>query len=102
MITSTFTIVATDGEDWGVAVASRVLAVGAIVPTADASWGVVATQAGVNVGWKRAGMSLLQDGCSAQEAVDRLVAEDARPDARPLIVLDRAGRPAAHSGADSP
>src|ERR1700691_2572044 len=100
MITSTFTIVATDGDEWGVAVASRVLAVGAIVPAADASWGVVATQAAVNVGWKRAGMSLLQSGCSAQQAVDRLVAEDARPDVRQLIVLDRAGRAAAHSGED--
>ena len=100
MITSTFTIVATDGEEWGVAVASRVLAVGAIVPAADASWGVVATQAAVNVGWKRAGMSLLQSGCSAQQAVDQLVAEDARPDVRQLIVLDRAGRAAAHSGED--
>ena len=100
MITSTFTIVATDGKEWGVAVASRVLAVGAIVPAADASWGVVATQAAVNVGWKRAGMSLLQGGCSAQLAVDRLVAEDARPDVRQLIVLDRAERAAAHSGED--
>lgn len=98
MITSTFTIVATDGEDWGVAVASRVLAVGAIVPAADASWGVVATQAGVNVGWKRAGMSLLRSGRSAQQTVDQLVAEDPSPDVRQLLVLDRDGRAAAHSG----
>ena len=98
MITSTFTIVATDGEEWGVAVASRVLAVGAIVPAADASLGVVATQAAVNVGWKRAGMSLLRQGKPAQQAVDLLVAEDPSPDARQLIVLDRAGRAAAHSG----
>ena len=100
VITSTFTIVATDGEDYGVAVASRVLAVGAIVPAADASWGVVATQAGVNVGWKRAGMSLLASGNSAQQTVDRLVAEDPGADARQLIVLDRAGQAAAHSGKD--
>jgi uncharacterized Ntn-hydrolase superfamily protein len=98
VITSTFTIVATDGAEWGVAVASRVLAVGAIVPEADARWGVVATQATVNVGWKRAGMSLLKRGKSAQQTVDQLVAEDASPDVRQLIVLDRGGRAAAHSG----
>jgi uncharacterized Ntn-hydrolase superfamily protein len=98
VITSTFTIVATDGEEWGVAVASRVLAVGAIVPAADASWGVVATQATVNVGWKRAGLSLLASGKSAQETAGQLVAEDPSPDVRQLIVLDRAGRAAAHSG----
>jgi uncharacterized Ntn-hydrolase superfamily protein len=99
VITSTFTIVATDGAEWGVAVASRVLAVGAIVPEADASWGVVATQAGVNVGWKRAGMSLLRSGRSAQQTVDQLVAEDPSPDVRQLLVLDHDGRAAAHSGA---
>jgi len=98
VITSTFTIVATDGEEWGVAVASRVLAVGAIVPEADGSWGVVATQATVNVGWKRAGMSLLRQGKPAQETIDLLVAEDPSPDVRQLIVLDGAGRAAAHSG----
>jgi uncharacterized Ntn-hydrolase superfamily protein len=98
VLTSTFTIVATDGTDWGVAVASRVLAVGAIVPAADAGWGVIATQAGVNVGWKRAGMALLERGMPAQAAVDQLVADDTSPDIRQLIVLDHAGRAAAHTG----
>jgi uncharacterized Ntn-hydrolase superfamily protein len=100
VITSTFTIVATDGEEWGVAVASRVLAVGAIVPAADARWGAVATQAGVNVGWKQAGLSLLRKGNSAQQTVDHLVAVDESPDVRQLIVLDRTGQAAAYSGKD--
>ena len=50
--TGTFTIVATDGIDWGVAVASRVLAVGGIVPAVESKIGAIATQAKVNVAWK--------------------------------------------------
>ena len=49
----TFSIVgrSDDGESWGVAVASKFLAVGGAVPVARAGLGGVATQAEANVAW---------------------------------------------------
>ena len=50
----TFSIVArsADGESWGVAVASKFLAVGSAVPAAVAGVGAIATQASANVAYK--------------------------------------------------
>ena len=98
LITSTFTIAAKDGADWGVAVASRVLAVGGIVPAVESSVGAIATQATVNVAWKGQGLTLLRAGEPAQAVVARLVAGDAAADRRQLAVVDRDGGVAAHTG----
>jgi uncharacterized Ntn-hydrolase superfamily protein len=96
--TGTFTIVATDGIDWGVAVASRALGVGGIVPAVASQIGAIATQARVNVAWKSEGLLLLRRGESARAVVDVLVASDATPDNRQLAVLDGQGRVAAYTG----
>ena len=50
----TFSIVARsdDGESWGVAVASKFLAVGSVVPAAAAGVGAIATQADANLAYK--------------------------------------------------
>lgn len=98
MITSTFTIAATDGVDWGVAVASRVLAVGGIVAAVSAKVGAIATQATVNVAWKAEGLQMLRDGLSAPEVVQALVAGDDAPQGRQLAVVDRHRQVAAHTG----
>ena len=98
MVTSTFTIVATDGIDWGVAVASRVLAVGGIVPGVIAQVGAIATQAQVNVAWKAEGLQMLGDGMSAPEVVQALVTGDDAPQVRQLAVIDRNHQVAAHTG----
>ena len=97
---STFSIVARDPEsgEWGVAVQSKFLCVGSIVPWAVAGAGAVATQAWSNVGFGPAGLDLLRRGTPAREVVDRLIAEDSGRDHRQLGVVDRAGASAAWTG----
>lgn len=98
----TFSIVgrSDDGESWGVAVASRFLAVGAVVPAAVAGLGALATQADINVAWKGEGLSLLDDGAPADVVVERLVADDFRREHRQLGVVDADGHAATHTGAE--
>lgn len=96
----TFSIVARsdDGTSWGVAVASKFLAVGNVVPIARAGVGAVATQANANVAWKNAALQLLTDGLSAAIVVQRLVDEDGRDD-RQIGIVDARGDAATHTGA---
>jgi len=63
----TFSIVArsADGTQWGVAVASKFLAAGAVVPAARAGVGAVATQSFVNLRYLPDGLALLAQGASA-------------------------------------
>jgi uncharacterized Ntn-hydrolase superfamily protein len=98
----TFSIVARseDGESWGVAVASKFLAVGSVVPAAVAGIGAVATQAEANVAWKAEALALLDEGAPAQVAVDRLVEDDESAASRQLGIVDAEGGAAAHTGAD--
>lgn len=94
----TFSIVATDGTSWGVAVASKFLAVGSVVPAAIAGIGAVATQADANVAYKPAGLALLEAGLSAGETLAALLAEDEGRDHRQVGVVDAAGGAASHTG----
>jgi len=97
----TFSIVArsTDGESWGVAVASKFLAVGSVVPAAVAGVGAIAVQAEPNVAWKGLALSMLDDGATAQVALDRLLEDDDSPDDRQAGLVDQEGGAAAHTGA---
>jgi len=101
-IVATFSIVAYDAETgaMGCAVESRYFAVGAVVCWGEAGVGVVATQANVNVGYGPKGVDLLREGLSAQQVVDRLLAEDTFPgkDGRQLAVVDARGGIAVHTG----
>ena len=74
----TFSIVARDAVtgDLGIAVASKFLAVGSVVPSARAGVGAVATQASANVAYGPDGLALLASGVGAAEALARLVAAD--------------------------
>ena len=96
----TFSIVArsADGQSWGVAVASKVLAVGNAVPAATAGIGAVATQASANVAWKREGLALLADGLAAPVALQRLIDTDDGRDHRQIGIVDAAGVPATYTG----
>jgi uncharacterized Ntn-hydrolase superfamily protein len=98
----TFSIVARspDGESWGVAVASKFLAVGSVVPAAVAGIGAVATQADANVAWKGLALALLDEGATAPVALERLLADDAAPTHRQLGLVDQEGTAAAHTGVD--
>jgi uncharacterized Ntn-hydrolase superfamily protein len=95
---STFSIVATDGVDWGVAVASKFLAVGAVVPAAAAAVGAVATQAMSAASYKRRGLALLAQGRYAVEVVELLTKSDLDRDRRQLGVVDRDGGAASYTG----
>jgi uncharacterized Ntn-hydrolase superfamily protein len=97
----TFSIVArsSDGESWGVAVASKFLAVGSVVPAAVAGLGAIAVQAEPNVAWKGLALSMLDDGATARVALDRLLEDDDSPDDRQAGLVDQEGGGAAHTGA---
>jgi uncharacterized Ntn-hydrolase superfamily protein len=96
----TFSIVAADpaAGDWGVAVASKFLAVGAVVPWARAGVGAVATQSWANTSFGPAGLDLMATGLSASESLDRLLADDDDRDQRQVGSVDGAGRPATFTG----
>ena len=96
----TFSIVArsADGSQWGVAVASKFLAVGAAVPAARFGVGALATQAFANLAYKSDGLHLLNRGLTAQEVVDTLTADDELRDQRQLGVVDRDGNAATFTG----
>src|SRR5580765_3024800 len=96
----TFSIVArsADGESWGVAVASKFLAVGNAVPAAVAGVGAIATQADANVAYKGIGLSLLDEGATASVALDRLLEEDVKRDHRQVGIVDVDGGSATHTG----
>src|SRR4026209_1102181 len=96
----TFSIVArsADGESWGVAVASKFLAVGSAVPAAVAGVGAIATQADANVAYKGQALAHLDDGATASVALQRLLEEDEGRDHRQVGIVDLDGGPAARKG----
>src|SRR3954447_10163998 len=83
---------------WGVAVASKFLAVGNVVPAAVADIGALATQADANVAWKGIGLALLDDGATASVALQRMIEEDDKRDHRQLGIVDADGAAATHTG----
>lgn len=97
---STFSIVACDLEkrEWGVAVASKFLASGAVVSWARAEVGAIATQARAKVGYGPEGLSLLAEGESALAALEAITSADDDRAERQVGIVDRAGRAAAHTG----
>ena len=98
----TFSIVARsdDGASWGVAVASKFLAVGPTVAAARAGVGAVATQAMPNLSYKPRGLDLMSRGRSAPQALDQLVAGDDRYAERQAGLVDAAGGAATYTGTD--
>ncbi len=95
----TWSIIARDASGrFGIAVATRFFAVGALVPHVKSGVGAVATQALVNPFFGTEGLCLLQDGKSAQATIATLVAADAGRDHRQVHAIDAQGRTAAHTG----
>src|SRR5947199_7273672 len=97
---ATFSIVACDLEagQWGVAVESKFLAAGSLVPWAEPHVGAVATQAFANPRYGPQGLALLREGLSAQAVVDRLTEADDEREIRQLGVVDREGGAATFTG----
>ncbi|RPJ26950.1 MAG: DUF1028 domain-containing protein [Chloroflexi bacterium] len=96
----TFSIVACDIEEqsWGVAVASKFPAVGAVVPWAHAGVGAVATQSFANTSFGPRGLVLMGTGLSAQETLDRLLEDDPDKELRQVGLVDAKGASATFSG----
>jgi uncharacterized Ntn-hydrolase superfamily protein len=101
-LVATYSIVGCDLEarQWGVAVQSKFLAVGALCPFAEAEVGAVATQSYVNPRYGPDGLALLREGLAAEEAVERLTAADEGRSQRQLGIVDGEGRSATYTGED--
>ncbi len=99
---ATFSIVAYDPDDeaWGVAVASKFPAVGAVVPWAEAASGAVATQSYANTSYGPNGLQLMRQGQSAERALKSLLDQDPNQSQRQAGMVDAHGQPATFTGAD--
>lgn len=98
----TFSIVARsdDGQSWGVAVASKFLAVGSAVPAGVAGIGAIATQAMANVAYKSEALAMLDAGSTAPDTLAALLAEDPDRDHRQVGLVDVDGRAATATGSE--
>ncbi len=96
----TFSIVACDpaSGSWGVAVASKCLAVGHVVPWGAAGAGAIATQALANVSYGPRGLDLLRAGRTAPGTLEALVKDDPLASRRQVGAVDAAGQPASYTG----
>jgi uncharacterized Ntn-hydrolase superfamily protein len=100
-VVATYSIVACDlsAAQWGVAVQSKFLAVGSVVPWAEPQAGAVATQSYANPRYGPEGLALLRKGSSAQDVVDALVSADDGRAERQVGVVDARGGSATFTGA---
>lgn len=84
---------------FGIAVATRVPAVGAAVPHLRAGVGAIATQARTNPYIGIDGLDLLAQGGTAAEVAAAIRAWDPDLEERQFAIVDRTGRVVAHTGA---
>ena len=98
----TFSIVARDPEtgDLGIAVQSKFLAVGAVVPWAKAGVGAIATQSWGNTSYGPRGLALLADGLSAAETMEQITVDDTNRASRQVGIVGASGAPATFTGDD--
>lgn len=99
---NTFSIVGYDPvtKEHGVAVASKFLSVGALVPWAKAGVGAVATQSWVNVDYGRLGLEYMEQGLSAEQALSEITKEDDKLNSRQVGLVDANGNGATFTGED--
>jgi uncharacterized Ntn-hydrolase superfamily protein len=99
-VVATYSIVACDlgAGQWGVAVQSKFLAVGSVVPWAEPHVGAIATQAYANPRYGPEGLALLHAGRSAEQVVESLTATDEGRAERQLGVVDAQGGAATFTG----
>lgn len=96
----TFSIVGYDPKEreWGIAVQSKFLGVGSVVPWAKAGVGAVATQSYANTTYGPKGLELLEQGLSAEEVIQKLTEQDPERDLRQVGIVDAQGRAASFTG----
>lgn len=96
----TFSIVGADPRtgEVGVAVASKFLAVGSVVPFAQAGVGAIATQSYANTTYGPRGLELLRRKIEPQKVIERITQDDPRRDQRQVGIVDAQGRSATFTG----
>jgi uncharacterized Ntn-hydrolase superfamily protein len=97
---STFSIAGRDPKtgELGVAVQSKFLAVGAVVPWAKAGVGAIATQALANLSYGELGLKLLEKGYTPAQAIQSLTAADEKREERQVGIVAANGSSAAYTG----
>ena len=98
----TFSIVATDDVDVGVAVASKFVSVGAFVPHGEARVGAVATQCYANPRLGKAVLALIRQELTAREAVEKALAQDPGKEQRQIGAVDIRGNAYGFIGGECP
>ena len=100
-LVSTFSIVGRDAQtgDLGIAVQSKFLAVGAVVPWVKAGVGAVATQAWANTSYGPRGLELMAKGITARDALEALTGADPQAEHRQAGMVDAQGGSATFTGA---
>lgn len=96
----TFSIVGYDPKEkeWGIAVQSKFLGVGAVVPFAKAGIGAVATQSYANTSYGPRALQLMEEGKTAEEALEIITKDDPEKELRQVGLLDSMGNPATFTG----
>jgi uncharacterized Ntn-hydrolase superfamily protein len=96
----TFSIVARDPQkgELGIAVQSKFLAVGAVVPWAKAGVGAIATQSWANTSYGPHGLELLENGLPANEVLTELTRKDESRAMRQVGIIGVSGAPATYTG----
>lgn len=99
-VVATFSIVAMDPEtgEIGVAVQSKIVGVGAVVPFARAGVGAIATQAYANVGYGPLGLLALEAGMTPKATMDLLTREDPLRESRQVGILSASGESVSYTG----
>ncbi|QDP40005.1 DUF1028 domain-containing protein [Radiobacillus deserti] len=101
-IVATYSIVGFDPKtgELGVAVQSKFIGVGSVVPWAKAGVGAVATQAFANPAYGPEGLKLMEEGKSPAEAIEILTNSDKDKDERQVGMVDANGNAATFTGSN--
>lgn len=99
-LVATFSIIGADPKtgEVGVAVQSKFLAVGSVVPWAKANVGAVATQSWANTAYGPEGLALLEQGLAPEEVIAKLVTDDPGRNLRQVAVINSQGETSAFTG----
>lgn len=99
---ATFSIIGFDPEteEWGIAVQSKFLGVGAVVPWAKAGTGAVATQSFANTAFGPDGLRLLEEGLAPDKVIEELIKDDPDRNLRQFAVMNKNGETAAYTGSE--
>jgi uncharacterized Ntn-hydrolase superfamily protein len=99
-VVATFSIVAydPDTQELGVAVQSKFIAVGSVVPWAKAGVGAIATQSYANTTYGPKALALLAEGAEPEDVMKKITADDRRVAIRQVGIVDAKGRSATFTG----